>query len=431
MRSRLALLFAALLLAGCASLAGGPATDDPTATGTPGTTAPATTASPSTTTSPPTTTTDPEPTTTVTTPPASLSYLDGVGPDGLVNRTRLLDENWDALTSRGYVAESWQNVSVARENGTHHHHVRATVGAGGFPAHVAEQTTSVSGFGTTSERWANETVALSRVRRATNDSFSYRHEGYPTPVETNPTAADLSDLLALGDFEITSVEGAGDIRRFTLTASRLDPDPGAFIPNRDRLTGFSGELVVDSRGVVHRFTATVESEVQGYNQTKRVTYDLLETEVQRAPQPAWAQDRLPDALEVTVAATMVDDRFIRVTNTGRATVPANSRLQLWWAACGRSETTLDAPLEPGETIYAYVDADENSRLGVNRTAPVGSARPLDNPADFSVYSPNSSYRNPLAQTDVRAATTDAATDEQSHRGPAVARFPGVGATGRC
>jgi hypothetical protein len=400
MRCRPALpCIALLLLAGCTSFGGGVTTadtpaDTPTVTET---TVPPTDATPT----PETTTDGPDTTTGTATPsndssPAANAYPPGVGPDGLTNHTALELANRDTLLETGYAAAGTRNLTT--EVGTRNTSVRAVVETGGYPYHTVTRDVVNGSLGRETATWANETVGLTRYRG--DDSVEYRNRYDPDAPTAAATELGLFTALEGGDWETVAVEGAPDARRLTLRATT--PDPTGERPPEATLTGYDGRLVVSENGTIHRANVTVDIEMRGANHTVRFAYGLTATGGATVDRPAWVDERIRDVLNVSVRAAAVDDRFVRVENTGRTAIEPGSEFLLWYGGCGRATGDLEAPLAPGEAVYVYVENGTYSDLGFNHTGPSGPAESISHPSDLIVYPPagDDERPDPVARADV-------------------------------
>lgn len=404
MRYRPALPCIALLvvLAGCTSFGGGATTDGPAETMT---AVASKTPAPDATATPETTTDGPDGTNTGTATPSNGSspaaeYPPGVGPDGLENVTALERANRVALTEAGYAAAGARNLTTGV--GTRNTSVRAVVGAGGFPYHTVTRQIANGSLDRETATWANETVGLTRSRGS--DSVEYRHRYRPNAPTAAATELGLFTALETGAWNVTAVEGAPGDRRYHLAATT--PDTTDERPPPATVTGYDGRLVLDESGAIHRANVTVDIEMRGANDTVRFAYGLTETGDVTVERPAWVAERVGDVLNVSVRATAVDDRFVRVENTGRTAIEAGSRFLLWYSGCGRATGTLERPFAPGETLYVYVENGSDD-LGSNRTGPGGPARSISHPSDFIVFPPSDGDErpDPIARADVAEANT--------------------------
>lgn len=413
MRFRPVLLsIALLLLAGCGSLAGGNATQATESNPAPTTTAGTATTAP---------TASPNPTTEITTPATPTPTLNSSGPGtdasgyppgvnrtGLVNATALERANRASLVWAGFTAVAVRNVTSAVE--TRDRSVRTVVGAGGYPYSLVERDRVNGSLDRETERWANETIRLTRYRSNASAAYRYQYRGNPDTVDAAAERIGLFTLLADGAYEQVTVDGTAGNRRFTLTATSADLDERRAA--HANVTAYRGTLVVDGNGTVRRANVTATIETPAGNGTVHATYDLTEHGRETVAQPAWVRQRIDDVLNASVRVTLLDDRFLRVENTGAA-IPAGSTFVLWYDGCGRATNYLRAPLEPGETLYLSVSAYESYDLGINRTGPGGPARVIDHPTELVVYPPSDDDEQPEPLVSTNVAVDGSATTNGS------------------
>lgn len=410
----LVLVSVALVLAGCGTPVGGNVTTaetttvTTTATGTP----PTPGGTPSAT----------QPRTTMVgsgTPPVeATAYPPGVGPDGLTNLSALERAHRQSLTDRrGAAVATWNVTSAA---GQRSRYVRASADSGGVPALFVERERENGTVTDSTARWANETVSLSRFVR--DGSTTYQHQLNPDPLDPTSDRAGLFTLLGDGTFDQVSVDGPPGARRYTLTATSGELDDRR--AEHATLREYRGTVVVDGDGTIRRANVTATLEHERGQRTVRTGYELDTGDGVTVDRPAWVRERVGRVLDTSITATKINERFVRVEHTGRATIDAGSELLVWYAGCGRAQGELGEPFRPSETLYVYV-SNETGDLAVNRTAPGGPARPFDDPYSLRVYPPGQLGEvDAIADANVETRT-NATVDESGASGAALPVSAGV------
>jgi len=130
----------------------------------------------------------------------------------------------------------------------------------------------------------------------------------------------------------------------------------------DSLGHYTGRLLVDESGRIHRLTGEV-----GDNESVADTYDFdYEWGVEAVPRPPWL-DRIPRG----IVEKTPDGTALNVTLTGSVAVPAGTELELRHNGTRRT-VTLDDALAPGESLYVGLRADDTERaVAVGREPPSG------------------------------------------------------------
>jgi predicted transcriptional regulator len=365
MRRSFALLCVALLLAGCGSLAGEEATEtatDGVETVSSETKATGTTAENASVTHQP----GREPARS-TAENASVTHPPGVGPDGFTNLTRLEEANRNALLRSGHVVfGSYDRL----ENGTRINGfvVHSASGSGGYP--YVNRTQEISDDETVryTARWANESVAVHRVEPS---GVWYQGLSDPAPANVSFQQLHLFATLRGGDWTV-SAASEGSV---TLTAT------GADSAWADDTVRYEGRVVVAADGVVRSANVTSIRVSNETVMTERVRYELRDRGRERVIRPTWAQQRAALVPNLSVDATALNDRFVRVENHGDP-ILAGSALSLRYRGCEYAERRLRESIQTGETVFVYIASREDNELGINRSGPAGPADVIELPAGF-------------------------------------------------
>lgn len=211
----------------------------------------------------------------------------------------------------------------------------------------------------TSHVWGNETTVFSK---GDADLLPRRPTLYTaTPVDDLEYVA-VPDLVHRGvdavetdlrnaDFNVTDVIRRDGRRSFVLRSGRISYELGKG-ENWSRWE-YNATLVVDSAGRIRYFHAYRHATAPDDDRTFREEYRLCQLGGVVASPPAWVADVPPEAhLNVRLFPRDENQRYLVLTNEGTDPVPSNGVL-----AIRRGDTTyrltLDEPLAPGETLYAY------------------------------------------------------------------------------
>jgi hypothetical protein len=308
----------------------------------------------------------------VTTTASEPVYPPGVSAWGL-NSTRWLGNgDWEANNDSGFAAELWINSSVPSSPvGPQRVHVETRVAKNASEYTLVRNRTG-GGRGVFSQHsWSNQTFALQRTIEATplgDPSSRYRRYNEPPELPQNPVASNLLQFLTLANYTTSSVEGVGPSTRIRLTANESSGERA----RQGNITAYDGEVVVGGEGRIRSANVTYGVRLQsGQLASFDVTYRLRETGVQRVERPVWYDAGLREAPRVDLNATIIDDRYIKVTHEGGDTIAANRGVAVH-SPNGRysAATTLTNAYQPGDTIYLY-SAKNRSRqsLGLSRAEP--------------------------------------------------------------
>lgn len=298
--------------------------------------------------------------------PISSESVPGVTNGSLDNATELALANEERLTAAGGVVRVNQStasgyVGYRLDVGTGF----ATYGLAGTRQAGDDRTQDIA-------LWANESTQISRTTADGEHSYraSDRRDDSFDGLET------VERYLAAGDFTVANESNDGTI---VLEASEYAPSADRRGPFTD-VTSFSGRLVVDESGLIHNLTATVTSE----EESLAYRYELLRTGVDRVSRPDWLEDVPPGALvqpELTV--DVEDSAYLTVRNEGGDPVPRDTVLSLTTDGATH-EVTFQTALEPGETRYAYVDADDETlKLAADRPT-ADAVDPISSPISLTV-----------------------------------------------
>jgi len=359
-----------VVLAGCSSFLGGPATSSPTPTVTPaGTATPTPTVQPS-----PTITQTATPELTPTATPTATPDEDlapGVTAEGIVNPVALLSAHQGTLLADGFVVNvTYENVAndTVQWRTTQH----TVAGPGGERARQRSTAGEPGVPVTAQEIWHNTTHTTVRT---TNDNTSdYTVRDRLTPPESLVWPGPVLRLVQddADAFEVTAVEQRDGTRFVTLSAT-VDRVGG------DGTADTTATLVVDERGTVHSLEATTN---YGGGDDWRVTYTVEQVGGVAPEPPAWLADVPSSAsLVVHLFTDMGPEGVVQLDHTGGDAVPADTFVTVLGNGT-LYEAQLDEPLQPGETLYVYV-APDTGELRLTTTEPAaGEYDPV--PAEFTV-----------------------------------------------
>lgn len=301
----------------------------------------------------------------------SLQYPSGVNDTGLYNATALLDAHGSALADRAYVAELWVNGSIRYANGTleNARHWVGRADGDGRTRTAYNQTGGLSGD-ERRDRWTNGTLSLTRhVSESGLDETNTWYRRSDGDVETSDgrVARNLAAYLAVGNYTTRSIERRGGETRLVLAADGLD---GAGESDGGRIEAYDGRLVVAETGRVVSANVSFVANRTGFEkpihstvsyESRRVGGDVA---VDRPPWFDRAVDRAP---RVSIDLSVVDGRYVEVTNTGEDPIPEGAYFTLLQNGSG-SGGAHDAPLSPGESVYLFVP-HENGPTTVSASPP--------------------------------------------------------------
>ncbi|QLH80356.1 hypothetical protein [Halosimplex pelagicum] len=269
------------------------------------------------------------------TPGGGQSLPPGVNADGSVNETALVVAHFEAANATG-----WR---LAHRNGND---TQVLYSAGAASYERDEQGVA----------WFRDGVLVSN-RTLIGAPYEMDSTFNTSMGSTRPTDGIR---LALGIRLGTSNyvwNGTTEHEGRTLHALRMTGPKGL----GDSLDHYTGRLLVDDSGRIHRLTGEVgenESVAQAYN------FDY-EWGVDSVPRPPWF-DRVPRG----VVEKTPDGTALNVTLTGGPAVPADTELTFRHDGTRRT-VTLAAPLEPGESLYVGLRTEDGER------AVAASREPLD------------------------------------------------------
>lgn len=288
-------------------------------------------------------------------------YPPGVGPEGIVNASRLERAHVQNIRRSGFVAEfnssSTYEERPAPKNGTSGKRYAATANLTRF-----EQVYHDAGGNVTAWKWANATTFFYRGHSNLVPGRPIRYSA--TPVEslrlTIPERIrwDLDSVatdLRNGDFNVTRIFEADGQTLFVLRSHRISYALGQE-DDWNKWT-YNGTVVVDESGRIHYFHSYRHASARDDHRTVRRTYRLCKLGVDSVPRPSWIEDVPPEAyLNVSVQPEDVDQRYLVISNDRPDPLPANTvvfvkvRDTLYRVA-------FQTPLQPGETRYAYFTGD--------------------------------------------------------------------------
>ncbi len=312
----------------------------------------------------------------------------GIDDGRLTNASALIDAHVEALAGSGYAYAATVESRPTEGNATHSNTVRweVRVGADGSAYELYDRSGGLSRDQYT-ETWRNDTVSVEYSVRSTpfgNDTGIYRASEPSGALGANYSANLAPTFLRAGEYVVAGRHGNG-----SLTLAANGTRDGTV--DGHAVSSFDGRALVDAEGRVRSLSVTLS--VADPEITQEYRYRLTDVGDVSVSRPDWFDTALERA--VIVEAIMRDD-YVAVTNTGRSTVDAGTRVFLWEGASG-ADARLDAPIAPGETVYLYRPAGETGAVEVSRTPPSGAVATLD--GSYRVELTDGAY-DPLAEVRV-------------------------------
>ncbi|MFC6756736.1 MULTISPECIES: DUF7537 family lipoprotein [Haloarcula] len=188
--------------------------------------------------------------------------------------------------------------------------------------------------------------------------------------------SSLEAVLAAGNFTVATE--STDSATVVLTADEFTTSPDSDV--LEGATPQDARLVLTRDGAVRNLTVTGQRD----GQTVTYTYERNRAAVDTVPAPDWLADvpRTAD-LQADLSATVVNDSVLRIEHGGGDTVPANTTLQ-FTANNTAGTVTFDAPLEAGDTRYAYFAAGNESLVLADDRPAADATTSVDSPASVTI-----------------------------------------------
>ncbi|WP_324665012.1 DUF7537 family lipoprotein [Haloarcula sediminis] len=299
---------------------------------------------------------------------AEPDEIPGVANGTLTNATAL------ATANAAGIADDGAAIRITQAGPDSETRVALTVGADGTSGF--SRTVSANGNESTVSRYTNDTATY--VRSNADGETSYR----VVERDFRPLGAVTSSLetaLAAGEFTVENA--SSDSATVVLTADAFSgPLDGRLL---DGATPQDARLVLTQDGAVRNLTVTGQRD----GQTATYTYERRQTGVDSVAAPDWLADVPPTAdLQADLSTTVVDDSALRIDHDGGDTVPRNTTLQFTVndTAGTAGTATFDAPLEAGDTRYAYFAAANGSLVVTDDRPAAAATEPFDGPASVTI-----------------------------------------------
>jgi len=295
----------------------------------------------------------------------SPNEIPGVSNGTLTNASALMTANGAAIVANGAAIHVTQTAPDSERR------LVLTVADDG--ASVFSRTTSADGNESTVDYYINDTATY--VRTDANGETNYRITE-PTGRSLDTVTSSLETVLAAGEF--TATNESTDSATVVLTADEFSgPTVSSIL---DGATPQSARLVVTGDGGVQQLTLTGERD----GETVTYTYERRQAAVDRVTAPDWLADVPPTAdLQADLSTDVVNDSYLSIAHDGGDTVPRNTTLT-FSANDSAGTVTFDAPLEPGDTRYAYFAAANGSLvLSADRPA-TDAVESVDPPASVTI-----------------------------------------------
>lgn len=301
-------------------------------------------------------------------PTPESGYPPGVDAEGLQNASRLLEAHVTHARSAGYEFEYEREARTVEANATRAKDMRRVQCDARRTTSVLEhecQTTKRTGTSeqnqSTTHVWANQSVSLRQHRTDGTVSYALRDSQF-----------DSSPGGLVG--AITPMfEGSYHVERRIVVDGRtlvvLVDDGSTF----QTLTGnatMESRLVVDTKGRIHEFDATVQRNGEAETLTRSLSYELIDLGVDEIPRPEWHEEAYN--LEAISLDTHGGTYLLTVSHESGVPIPANSTFRVSHEG-SVTEFILDEPVGRYETLAVafrasdlrpvLVDEDEFSRQG--------------------------------------------------------------------
>ncbi|WP_459193868.1 hypothetical protein [Halosimplex sp. J119] len=322
----------------------------------------------------------------------------GVGNQGVVNETALVDAHTDAVAETGatlaLASEYSVNDTFAVSQST-----TSTFGEGVTPFRLRSAGTVDDGNETlrfVTDQWANETALVTKVDYENRTEYSKQYLN-ATADPADPYADDLprryveeqatgeallAATLSLGNFTVASTETVGGENLTTLTATGVNESEfdGSVATER-----FNATVVVNEDGRVRSLNASVAYEQDGATFDYAYDLELLATGDTEPLEPLWS-DRAVAQPAVSVDMT-ANDPYFTLINYGPDALPAESTV----VATHDNQTTtltLTEDLGANESLYVYYPSDGGqAQLAAAPPSPENVAA-LAGDYDFEIRTPD-------------------------------------------
>ena len=291
--------------------------------------------------------------------------IPGVSNGTLTNASALVTANGAAVGDDG------AEIRITQTGPDRETRVALTVAADGTSEF--SRTVSANGNESTMTRYTNDTATY--VRSDTDSGTSYRVVEQ-TSAPFGHINSSLETLLAAGEFTVenTSTESATVV----LTADAFNASLDSHL--LDGATPQEARLVLTQDGGVRNLTVTGQQD----GRTATYTYERRQAGVDSVAAPDWLADVPPTAdLQADLSTTIVDDSALRIDHDGGDTVPRYTILQF---TVNDTDGTVifDAPLEAGDTRYAYFAAANGTLVVADDRPAADAAEPFEGPASVTI-----------------------------------------------
>jgi len=292
----------------------------------------------------------------------------GLNDSGIASVDALLDAHRAAVDEAGAVTVTNLSVEGPRSALTSNATVRW--GADGT---VSTRTANDAGRGSVEvQQYTNGTVSTVRQQTAAGETVSvFDAGGY---VKRQAGVAGLRPYLVLGEFVPTAVDDG----RVTLEAASVADGDGLGA----NVTDFEATLVVDERGRLVSFEATVTSATEAGDSTTTIDYEMTERSLDAAQRGSWVDEAVAGATLADLSYERIDGT-VAITNEGEEALPTGTFVTVATAgglgpSAQQYVVRLTDPVQPGETVYVYregADAQQGSFAVGER--PDADAAPID------------------------------------------------------
>lgn len=301
------------------------------------------------------------------TPDRSVA-VPGVAQGQLTNASALVVATEETVRYNGAV------VQLNSSFGTEQFDRRIVVTPGGTPL----QLTGIRTVGERSrslELWSNSSVYAVRVETENGTDYRTHPRGYAV----ERVFAEIESYLQAGTYTVANESAQGG--RTVLVADTYSPDgDGPY----DEVQSFEARAVVDEAGVVHELTVSATT-ARG---DRQAAFELVRLGTERVQQPAWVADLPATAwLHPELSVDVHDGRYLTIETRGDDPLPANATI-----AVTTNESTASAAftetLAPGDTVYAFLSADDRSLELARSTPTTAESAPLSSPIEIRIMAPD-------------------------------------------
>lgn len=299
----------------------------------------------------------------------------GLNDSGIADVDALLDAHRAALDERGAVTVTNLTIDGPRSSLSSNATVRW--GADGT---ISARTVNDVGRGSVEvQQYTNSSVSAIRQRTAAGTTVSvFDAGGY---VRGQSGAAGLGPYLAVGEFVPTAVDDG----RVTLEAASVADRDGL----GDNVTDFDATLVVDERGRLLSFEASVTSDTDAGVSTTTIDYEMTDRSLDAAERRSWVDDAVAEATLADLSYERVGGT-VAITNEGDEAIPTGTFVSVATAgglgpSAQQYVVQVTDPIQPGETVYVYrqsADAAQGSFAIGER--PDGDTAPIDGPVQVLI-----------------------------------------------